>query len=128
MSKPPIIRVGEEPPSLHVARPSTANNPKGSAKRAATARFRTLNAFVDSTMSDLSRAEMAVWLTLFRDTRDGSARTSMSDLARRAGCSRRAVVTAVAALKKRGLLKTLRKGGLNRGSSCYAVRPLAKND
>jgi hypothetical protein len=43
-------------------------------KRVARLRFELLNAFVDSGMADLSRGELAVWLTLYRDTkRDGAA-------------------------------------------------------
>ena len=106
---------------------STPNKAKGSAKRAAALRFEILNAFVDWTMADLSRAEMAVWLVLYRDTKNNAAKTGMSDLARRAGCDRRTVVRAVASLKKRGILKTLHKGGLNRGPSSYRVRPLVKD-
>lgn len=127
MSGPRIIPVGEEPPPLRATPPSTPNKPKGSAKRVVGQRFIVLNNFVDWTMADLSRAEMAVWLILYRDTRNGSAQTSMADLARRAGCSRRAVVTAVARLKERGLLRTLHKGALNRGASRYRVRPVVKD-
>lgn len=82
--------------------------------------------FVDFTLAELSRAEIAVWLILYRDTRDGSARTSMRDLARRAGCSPRAVATAVARLEKLGLLKTIHRGGFRRGASRYRVKPLLK--
>ena len=90
-------------------------------------RFRILNNFVDFTLAELSRAEIAVWLVLYRDTRDGTARTSMVDLARRAGCSRRAVVTAVKALEKLGLIKIVHRGGIRRGPSRYCVRSLVKD-
>ena len=44
-------------------------------RRQSRLRFETLNAFVDDGMADLSRAELAVWLILYRDTqRDGTAR------------------------------------------------------
>lgn len=89
-------------------------------------RFRVLNSFVDCTMGDLSRAEIAVWMILYRDTRDGSARTSMTDISRRAGCSCRAVVDATRRLEKRGLIKVIHRGGIHRGSSRYCVRPLVK--
>ena len=52
-------------------------------------RFEILNAFVDGGMAGLSRAELAVWLILYRDTKpDGTARTSLDDLARRGGMDR----------------------------------------
>lgn len=127
------IPFGEDPPMMgSLPDPSafsdaTAGRPKGSGNRATGERFIVLNNFVDWTMADLSRAEIAVWLILYRDTRDGSAKTSMADLARRAGCSRRSVVTAIAHLKQRGLLRILHKGALNRGSSRYRIRPFAKD-
>ncbi|MFO0809697.1 MAG: hypothetical protein U0746_13820 [Gemmataceae bacterium] len=49
-------------------------------------RFAAVNAFVDVALAALGRAEVAVWLILWRDTKpDGTARTSQADLARRAG-------------------------------------------
>jgi hypothetical protein len=103
--------------------------PKGKragAKANARERFAVLNAFVDFALADLSRAEIAVWLVLYRDTRDGTARTSYDDLARRAGCSRRNVSRAVRRLERRGLLKVVHRGGLRRGMSRYRVCPLPK--
>ena len=53
-------------------------------RRESRLRFEMLNAFVDTGMADLSRAELAVWLILYRDTqRNGVARASLDDLARR---------------------------------------------
>jgi hypothetical protein len=77
----------ELPPALY-RRPQTTAKRKTS-KRESRLRFETLNGFVDSRMADLSRAELAVWLILFRDTkRDGTARASLDDLARRPGMNR----------------------------------------
>ena len=105
--------------------PGKASEPKGKAgKRSAGERFRTLNNFVDFTFAELSRAEIAVWLILYRDTRDGTARTGMADIARRAGCSRRHIVRAVQRLEKLGLLKVVNRGGFRRGASRYRVNPL----
>ncbi len=60
---------------------SEGSNPparRKTTKRASRLRFELFNAFVDSGMADLSRGELAVWLTLYRDTkRDGTARTSL---------------------------------------------------
>lgn len=84
-------------------------------------RWATLNSFVDVAMGDLSRAELAVWLVLFRDVRDGTARTGMTDIARRAGCHRGSVVRAVQSLQARGLIRLVRRGRKNGGTSVYAV-------
>jgi DNA-binding IclR family transcriptional regulator len=76
-------------------------------------------------LAGLDRAEMAVWLLLWRDTKpEGLARTSQADLARRAGCNPRTVRRALAALQSAGLVAVVRRGGLNRGLSVYRVDPL----
>lgn len=93
-------------------------------KRAARLRFEVLNAFTDGSMADLSRAELAVWLTLYRDTKpDGTARTSLDDLARRGGFDRQTASRAVGRLKRRKMLQVVRRGGLNSGPSVYRVFP-----
>ncbi len=93
-------------------------------KRAARLRFETLNAFVDIDMADLSRGETVVWLILYRDTkRDGTARASLDDLARRGGMNRQTVSRAVGRLARRKMLQVLRRGGLNCGPSTYRVYP-----
>jgi hypothetical protein len=75
-------------------------------------------------MADLIRAELAVWLALYRDTkRDGTARASLADLARRAGIDRQTASRAVGRLARRKMLQILRPGGLNRGPSTYRVFP-----
>jgi DNA-binding transcriptional MocR family regulator len=83
-----------------------------------------LNAFLDCTAGRLSRAEVLAWLILYRDTRNGTARTSHGDIARRAGIGRRNVVRAIGRLERRGLLGVVYRGGLNRGPSAYRVYPL----
>ena len=93
-------------------------------KRASRLRFEMLNAFVDSGMADLSRAELAVWLILYRDTKpDGTARASLDDIARRAGMDRQTASRAVGRLARRKMLQVLRRGGLNQGPSEYRVFP-----
>src|SRR5262249_58998603 len=96
-------------------------------KRKARERFAVLNAFVDFTLSKLSRAEIAVWMILYRDTRDGTARTGIADIARRAGCNRSTVFRAVRSLERAGFLKVVYRGGLGKGTSRNRVRPLAKD-
>lgn len=109
------------PPAHKASEATETKPPKGTANR-----FRELNSFVDCSMADLSRAELATWLVLWRDTKDGTVRTSMLDVARRIGTTRRAVVNAVAKLAERGLLTVLFRGGLKRGMNVYRVHPLAK--
>src|SRR5580698_3593636 len=93
-------------------------------KRASRLRFELLNAFVDSGMADLSRAELAVWFILYRDTKkDGTARTSLDDLARRGGMDRQTASRAVGKLKRRKMLGVVKRGGLNKGPSVYRVFP-----
>jgi hypothetical protein len=128
--RPRIIPVGQEPPPMDGLAPAPPGRPhRGSPKgkpvggRAkAGERFAVLNAFVDFTLAGLSRAEVAVWLVLYRDTRDGTARTSYDNLARRAGLSRRNVGRAVRRLEGRGLVQVVHRGGLRRGVSRYHVR------
>jgi predicted transcriptional regulator len=130
--EPRIIPVGGELPPMEPRSersrkptPVKASEPKGrTGKRSAGERFRTLNNFVDFTLAELSRAEIAVWLILYRDTRDGTARTGMADLARRAGCAKRNAVRAVQRLEKLGLVKVIHRGGFRRGVSRYRVKPL----
>jgi hypothetical protein len=127
-AKPRILAVGDELPALHArpappapAAPRGQNRPKG--KRSSRGRFQCVNVFVDVSMAGLGRAEVAVWLILWRDTKlNGLARTSQSDLARRAGCNPRTVRRALDALIGAGLVVVVQQGGLNRGLSIYRVR------
>jgi hypothetical protein len=136
LPSPRIIPVGEEPPPIDDGRPAPSPNGrhrdkakgKPAARKAkAGERFAVLNAFVDFAVAELSRAEIAVWLVLYRDTRDGTARTSYDDLARRAGMNRRNVGRAVRCLERLGLLKVVHRGGLRRGPSRYRVHGLPKD-
>ena len=116
-----------EPPRPRTA--STANSKAGNKpKRTAGAgdRFATINAFVDCSMADLTRAEALTWFVLWRDTKNGTVRTSARDIARRIGASREAVTTALAKLRKCGLLRLVHQGGMTGGVSVYHVEPLAK--
>ena len=115
-------------PPMETPTHPTASSRKASqpAKKSAetTNRFLELNAFVDASMAELSRAELATWLVLWRDTKGGTVRTSMQDVARRIGASKRAVVDAVAGLTKRGLLNVVYRGGMRRGMNVYRVNSL----
>jgi len=115
------------PPPLN-PRPTAAAKSTAKPKRTETSnRFHQINTFVDCSLVDLSRSEALTWLVLWRDTKpDGTARTSMGDIARRIGSSRTAIVTAVKKLQQRGLVALIFKGGINRGPSVYCVQPLSK--
>lgn len=96
-----------------------------SPRRSSAGRFRTINTFADCTLAELGRAEVAVWLLLWRDTKlDGLATAAQADLARRAGTTPRTVERAIGSLEQRGLLTVVRRGGLRRGPSTYRVHPL----
>lgn len=121
---PRILTVGDEPAPLRPAS-STAKPRRKGANNATGSRFQVLNTFADCTLAGLSRAEMAVWLLLWRDTKpDGLARTSQVDLARRAGTNNRTARRALESLRRRGLLTVVYRGGLRRGVSKYRVLPL----
>lgn len=95
--------------------------------RPAAGRFHQINAFVDATVCNLDRAEIVVWLILWRDTKtDGLARTSQADLARRGGISERSAGRAVRNLRQAGLLTIVRRGGLRQGPSAYRVHPISR--
>ena len=136
LDNPPILKGCDVLPPIepatngkHGSTSDKAAKGKGTdkAKRKTGDRFAVLNAFVDFTAASLPRAELLVWLILFRDTKpDGLARTSQADLARRAGISARTVVRAIASLVRRGALKIVHRGGLRRGLSSYRVLPLVK--
>ncbi len=118
---PKILAVGDEPKPL---RSTTPTKGKTASKRSkhTSSRFASLNAFVDVTLAGLSRAEIAVWLILWRDTKpEGTVRTSQSDMARRSGVDARSVRRALTRLGKAGLLTEVYAGGLNRGPSVYRV-------
>jgi hypothetical protein len=125
----PVLRGASMlPPMQNPKRPQNTERPKRNRKGNADTgnRFAVLNAFVDSTLATLSRSELAVWLVLYRDTRDGTVRTAQTDIARRAGVSVRSVKTAIAKLTAAGLLTVVYRGGLNRGPSRYRVHSLVK--
>lgn len=123
-------RLAEFPPYENRPHPSEvvqpANRPRKAAgkRKQASARFREMNAFVDFTMADLSRAELATWFVLFRDARDGTAQTAVEVIAKRAGTSKQHTLKAIASLVGRGLLERVRIGGINRGASIYRIHAL----
>ena len=84
-------------------------------------RFEMLNSFVDCELAECTRAELAVWLVLFRDSRKGMACTAQSWIAKRANVDVRTVRNAIGTLKRRGLVDVVKKGGPSAGLSVYRV-------
>lgn len=125
---PPVLSGCSVLPPMVTPRPRPVSNVTSKPKRTAATpnRFGEINSFVDFTLAGLSRNETAVWLVLWRDTKDGTSRTAQIDIARRAGISRRTVIRILAALESKGLLQTVHRGGLNRGMNVYRIHPLAK--
>ena len=128
---PPVLPGCSVLPPMEPPRPRQGNaNGKAGEKPKRTAgagdRFATINGFVDFTLGGLTRNEAAVWLVLWRDTKDGTARTAQTDIARRAGINRRTVIRILGKLESTGLLRTVHRGGFNRGMNVYRVLPLAK--
>ena len=100
-------RLPSLPPPLvspMVSRPTRPPRPEEAAKphSKAAGRFGVLNEFVDCSLEGLTRAELVVWLILYRDTRDGTVRTAQADIARRGGICRRAVQKAMRRLENWG--------------------------
>ncbi|MBA4106071.1 MAG: transcriptional regulator [Pirellula sp.] len=110
---------------MRPARAGQPNKSKPSRKSTVTSdRFATLNAFVDFAMARLTRAELAVWLVLYRDTRHGVVQASVENIAERAGVSRHHTCKAIGKLIDRSLLERVRSGALNQGAAVYRVRSL----
>ena len=84
-------------------------------------RFRLLNGLADFHLAGLTKGEVKVWLVLFRDARDGVARTGQADLARRCGLSVRGVQKVLARLAGKGLVAVTRRGRLGAGPSSYRI-------
>ena len=129
MNKGPVLSgVSTLPPMLPEATESdeteTPTKSKRKQKRVSGDRFAVLNGFVDCSMAGLSKAEIATWLILYRDTRNGTARTAQTDIAKRAGLDPRTVRRAIRRLEAVGLLVVVFRGGLNSGPSRYRVLPL----
>ena len=123
-------RLLNDPPPLRVVRDDAAKpEPKTPNKKTTKRdgnRWNDLNQFIDITMRDLTPAQTAVWLTLFRDERKGVSKSAQTYIAERCGLSRESVSRAINELERRGLVQKLHQGGLNRGLSWYRVKALNK--
>lgn len=100
--------------------------PPPDARRRSRLRFETLNAFVDRGIVEgaLKPSDVAVWLVLYRHARpDGTAEVTIDTICRASGLARRTVLLALKRLKGCRMLRTIRRGGLNRGASRHVVFP-----
>ncbi len=85
-------------------------------------RFASINTFVDITMRGLSGRASLAWVVLWRDTKpNGIARTGITDLARRMGCSTATAKRALAELRTRKLIEVADRGRLGGGPSSYRL-------
>lgn len=106
-----------------MARQSPIASANGKRKRVmdASDRFASINRVLDIHQAELSNSAFRVWLMLWRDSRDGVARTSQKDLARRSGLDVRTIRRGVRQLEETGLVKVVRIGRLRQGPSQYRV-------
>jgi hypothetical protein len=118
---------GRQMNTTMAAKPASHQRRRGRPRQAAPTgdRWAAINEFIDVTMRTLGEAEARVWLVLFRDVRDGLARAGMTDIANRAGLTRRGVTKAIASLKVRGLVEVVTRGSVNGTSNVYRVRSVA---
>ena len=114
----------EPEPTVGTGTELTTQKTKRARKRVSGDRFGVLNSFVDCSIAGLSKAEIATWLILYRDTRNGTARTAQSDIAKRAGLDVRTIRRAIRKLEAAGLLVVVFKGSLNSGPSRYRILPI----
>ncbi len=106
----------ESPEQDHNAPPRRKTNQRNTGNR-----FGILNDFVDFAAGELTRSSILVWLVLYRDTRNGIAKTSQAAIARRVKISERTVRYAINDLIGRGFLTLVYRGGINDGPSKYRV-------
>jgi DNA-binding transcriptional ArsR family regulator len=85
-----------------------------------------LNRFLDRTARSLHPSAAVVWLMLLRDEREGTARTAVSDLARRAGLSERTVKRRLRELKERELVEVRASGTRDTGPTVYVLKPVPR--
>jgi hypothetical protein len=95
---------------------------KKSTSPAKSDRWAMLNTMVDMAIRDLTAAEIKVWLVLFRDVRNGLARTSMADIARRAGLEPRSAKRAMRSLEARRLVKIVAHGTIDGKPNTYQLK------
>jgi len=123
---PPMEPIRKTASQQHAMRHPKERKPQaaGRGNKLTRDRFTTLNDFVDCSLAGLTKAEIGTWLVLYRDTKNGTAKTSQGYIAKRAGISTRSVGKSIASLIRLGLLVVVHQGGLNKGPSVYRVESL----
>ena len=117
LKDPPRLRVVRDDGQKPERKPTHHETPKRDANR-----WHELNNFIDITMRDLKPRQVAVWLTLFRDSRNGVASVSQVYIGERCGLRRPTVSTSIKELEALGLVTTIHTGGVGRGVSKYRVQ------
>jgi hypothetical protein len=126
-----IIPVGAEPPSMDPPRqpppPRAPDRPvakRGRPRRKGdlARRFGLFNAVVDYAIRDMHRSELAAFVILWRHAKaDGTVSASIADLARRGGCSRRAIQNGIKRLITKRLLERIKRGTLEGGPTHWRL-------
>lgn len=122
-----VDRTAREQREKRVAQVGNGTAPHGSFSRRREKgrdrqRWATLNTFVDAVLANASESEVRVWLVIYRDVKPGGlARVGMTDIARRAGLTRRAVVNAINGLKARRLIEVVTRGSINGTPNAYRL-------
>ena len=104
---------------------SAKNSRRSKTDNGDASRWRTLNTFVDLIARHLSPVEIAVWMVLYRDCRNGTVKASQRNLASRSGASERSVVRAMRRLRVTGLIEVVKASKSKGEASLYRleVRP-----
>lgn len=90
-------------------------------KRKAGERFATLNAFTDATMRTLTPAQIAVWVILFRNERNGTTSRSVRQIATDGGLSLSGAHQSLASLIEAGLVEILQRARHRDEATTYRI-------
>lgn len=121
LNDPPPLRVVRDDVANPERKPPHTKHPKRDGNR-----WNELNQFIDITMRDLKPRQRAVWLTLFRDCRNGVASVSQIYIGKRCGLRRPTVSSTIGELEALGLVTTIHTGGVGRGVSRYRVQSMVQ--
>jgi len=110
---------------LAAARPEAApqTRPKNATKGKGADRWAAFNAFVDVVAPQLSLAERAVWIVMFRHARGWVADTSVRHLSQGAKVSRSTAEASLARLVRFGLVWPIIKSSHKGTASKYGIHP-----
>lgn len=127
---PPHIQMRNEQAKASTVQQSIKRTPPTPKKKSTKYHERWIhfNRLIDFEQRHLTDSEFRVLLTLFRDARNGIARTAQTDLAQRTGKCRGTIVRATKKLVQKGLIEIARQGGLigpegKQEMSQYRIKP-----